>query len=82
MSFIPATLPQTAAQQTLVTISVDPPYLENLLECLAELGVPIDPTIDHGPLTKVRFLAPGAQEYRIRKALRLSGFTRINTRPV
>ena len=81
MSFTPAVLPQVAAQQAWVTITVDPPYLENLLECLAELAVPIDPAIDHGPMTTVRFLAPGAQEQRIRKALKLSGFNRINTRP-
>jgi len=57
-----------------VRISVDPRYLEDLLECLAEADFPINPQIYHGRPTVVEFPAYEAQLASLRKMVVAAGF--------
>jgi hypothetical protein len=57
-----------------VRISTDPRLLEDLLECLAGVPFPINPSIIHGRPTIVEFPAYQARLYEVRDALRTFGF--------
>jgi len=57
-----------------VKINVDPRYLEDLLECLAELDFPVNPQIVHGRPTLVEFPAYEAKMASLRKTLQSAGF--------
>ena len=59
-------------------VTVDSAHLEDLLECLAELKTPIDPRIEHGPNTVVRFPVAEDQSSFVRRALRFAGFRRVS----
>ncbi len=58
-----------------VSIQVDPRYLEDLLECLAEIDFPINPQIYHGRPTSVEFPAYEARVPALRKKVQSAGFT-------
>ena len=57
-----------------VRIHVDPRYLEDLLECLAEMDFPINPQILHGRPTSVEFPAYEPQMASLRSKLQAAGF--------
>lgn len=57
-----------------VRVSTDPRLLEELLECLAGVPFPINPSIIHGRPTVVEFPAYEARLYAVRDALRTYGF--------
>lgn len=57
-----------------VRINVDPRYLEDLLECLAEADFPINPQINHGRPTTVEFPAYEAKVASLRKKVQSAGF--------
>lgn len=78
MTYLPAVRPEKQPRTAPVSITVDPAYLEDLLECLAELQTPIDPKIFHGPETIVQFRIADSEAPQVRKALRLAGFHRVS----
>ncbi len=57
-----------------VRVLVDPRYLEDLLECLAEVDFPINPQIYHGRPTSVEFPAYEAKVASLRKKVQSAGF--------
>ena len=57
-----------------VRVSTDPRLLEDLLECLAGVSFPINPSIIHGRPTVVQFPAYESRLYEVRDALRTYGF--------
>jgi hypothetical protein len=75
---VPATLPLSGTEGALVsvTISVEPPRLEALLDALAHLDFPINPQIYHdaGPATLVDFPAYEKRLPEIRGLLETCGF--------
>ncbi len=77
MSSSPAMTRAVEPQLVSMRITVDPPFLEDLLECLADLDIPIDPTIQHANKTRVQFVVEAGAVHRIRRALHLAGFHRI-----
>lgn len=59
----------------LLRISVDPRFLEDLLEALSSLDFPVNPQLYHGPgQVSVEFPAYSANVDRVRDALRDNGF--------
>jgi hypothetical protein len=75
---VPATLPLVGAEGALVSVSiaVEPPRLEALLDALAHLDFPINPQIYHaaGPCTSVEFPAYEKRLPEIRACLEACGF--------
>ena len=75
---VPATLPLVGAEGALVSvsISVEPPRLEALLDALAHLDFPINPQIYHDaePATVVEFPAYEKRLPEIRSLLETRGF--------
>src|SRR6202142_3413396 len=73
-----ATLPLLGTEGALVSvsISVEPPRLEALLDALAQLDFPINPQIYHdaGPATVVEFPAYEKRLPQIRELLEACGF--------
>jgi hypothetical protein len=57
-----------------VRVSTDPRLLEDLLECLAGVPFPINPSISHGRPTVVEFPAYEPRLFEVRDALRAYGF--------
>jgi len=57
-----------------VRIHVDPRFLEDLLECLAEVEFPINPQIQHGRPTSVEFPAYESQMASLRSKVQSAGF--------
>jgi hypothetical protein len=75
---VPGTLPLLGTEGALVSvsISVEPPRLEALLDALAHLDFPINPQICHdaGPATLVEFPAYEKRLPEIRGLLETCGF--------
>ncbi len=75
---VPASLPLSGSEGALVSvsISVEPPRLEGLLDALAHLDFPINPQIYHaaGPATVVEFPAYETRLPEIRAMLQACGF--------
>lgn len=78
LSAVPATLPLLGSEGALVSvsISVEPPRLEALLDALAHLDFPVNPQIYHdaGPRTIVEFPAYEKRLSEIRALLETCGF--------
>lgn len=75
---VPAALPLLGTEGALVSvsISVDPPRLEALLDAVAYLDFPINPQIYHaaGPVTLIEFPAYESRLPEIRALLETRGF--------
>ena len=75
---VPAAVPLLGTEGALVSvsISVEPPRLEALLDALAYLDFPVNPQIYHdaGPATLVEFPAYEKRLPEIRGHLEISGF--------
>lgn len=75
---ISSSLPLSGSEGPLVSVSVvvDPPRLEALLDTLANLDFPINPQIyhDHGLDTVVQFPAYESRLPQVRRALESRGF--------
>jgi hypothetical protein len=78
--------PLTSADGELVCVrvSVEPRFLEDLLECLASASFPINPQIYHGRPTTVEFPAYDHGVDEVRLLLHQSGFTEaiLRTAPI
>jgi len=77
-STFPAAIPLIGSEGALVSVSipVEPPRLEALLDALAHLDFPINPEIYHaaGPVTLVEFPAYEKRLSEIRNLLETCGF--------
>jgi hypothetical protein len=75
-SAVTATLPLLGSEGALVSVSicVEPPRLEALLDALAHLDFPINPQIYHDAATMVEFPAYEMRLHEIRRRLEACGF--------
>jgi len=77
MAYLYSVLPVAETMPVFVKVTVDPAQLEDLLECLADLNLSIDPAIQHGPQTVLEFRVSDRESGIVRKALRMAGFRRV-----